>query len=516
VNEPANQASSATPTVAILGAGAGGMCMAIRLKNAGIHSFTIYERSDGFGGTWRLNTYPGAQCDVKSHFYSFSFALKADWSRAYAEQPEILEYLEGIADRFGLRPHLRPNTSILETNWDDDRARWQLRSDTGEQFEADIVVSGLGVFTEPKYLDVPGLEDFEGTWFHSSRWDHNQDLAGKRIALIGTGASSVQILPKIAPAAEQLYLYQRQPGWILPKSDLPYTERQKWTFAHIPGAGRLHRAKVWYNMERVLAVRPRGTQHEKKMEMGRQHLRAQVADPELRAKLEPDYPIGCKRLLPSNDWFPTLQEPNVELVTDRIERFTPKGILTSSGEEHQVDVIVFATGFSATKYLSALEVTGVGGLRLHDEWSDGAEAYLGMTVAGFPNFFLLYGPNTNGTQSVIYMIEAQVHYIMTAIARIRRHHYASMEVRRGAMEHYNDKIQASMGDTVWASGCNTYFVDENGKVRTQIPYRAHWYWLRTKVVRPDHYIWRRLSARAGGSAERSATAEAPPKATAGR
>src|SRR4051812_21991815 len=468
------------PTVAILGAGAGGIAMGIRLKRAG-YDFTIYERSDGVGGTWRDNTYPGAACDVPSHLYSFSFELNPWWSQTFATQPEILSYLEGCTDRYGVRPHVRTGVNVTEARWDGAVQQWQLLTDTGETYTADVLVSALGMLNVPYVPEIPGAERFRGRAFHSARWDHSKSVAGERVASIGTGASAIQYVPAIAPEVEQLTVFQRSPIWITPRLDRAYAPEEQRRFARVPLAARRHRWQIWWTYQRATFVAA-SEQTEQQTALARSYLERKIADPELRAKLTPDFPVGCKRPLISREWFPALTRPNVRLVTEPIQELTERGVLTADGEEHVVDTVVFGTGFRANEYLTAIDIYGAGGRRLHDDWKDGAEAYLGLTVSGYPNLFLLYGPNTNGVNSVVFMHEAQVHYVMRAMRLLKRPGIAAVEVRRRALRRYNDWLQKSMQDKVWLAGCNNYFRVPSGKVVTQLPYRGGQYWLRTRML----------------------------------
>jgi cyclohexanone monooxygenase len=473
------------PTVAIIGAGAGGLAMGIRLKRAG-YEFTIYEKSDGVGGTWRANTYPGAACDVPSHLYSFSFELNPWWSRTYATQPEILAYLERCTDQYGLRPHLRTGVDITEARWDDAAKQWQLVTAAGEEITADVVVSGLGMLNVPVVPEFPGADRFRGRMFHSSRWDHSKSLEGERVASIGTGASAIQYVPAIAPTVEHVTVFQRSPIWITPRLDRPYTPEEQRRFARVPGAARLARWKIWWTYERA-SFQASDEQTLAMTALSKSYLERKITDPELRAQLTPDYPVGCKRPLISREWFPALTRPNVRLVTEPITEITEAGIRTADGEEHSVDTIVFGTGFRANEYLTAVDFYGREGRRLRDDWRDGAEAYLGVTVSGYPNLFLLYGPNTNGVNSIIFIHEAQANYVMSALRTMTRRRVRAFDVRRKVMDRYNRRIQAAMDGTVWTAGCTNYFRTPAGKVVTQLPYSGGRYWFRTRFFRSLPY-----------------------------
>ncbi|MGD0313990.1 MAG: NAD(P)/FAD-dependent oxidoreductase [Acidimicrobiales bacterium] len=480
------------PTVAVLGAGAGGIAMGVRLERAG-YPFTIYERSDGVGGTWRDNTYPGAACDVPSHLYSFSFELNPWWSRTYATQPEILAYLERCTDRYGVRPHVRTNTTITEARWDEPTQQWELTAATGERFRADVVVSGLGMLNEPYVPDIPGAERFRGRAFHSARWDHSVGLAGLRVASIGTGASAIQYVPAIAPEVDQLTVFQRTPIWITPRFDATFAPEEQRRFARIPLAARRHRWKVWLTYQRS-NFRADSEQTVMMTELARSYLARKIEDPVLREALTPDYPVGCKRPLISRQWFPALNRPNVRLVTQPVTEITERGLRTADGEHHEVDVIIYGTGFVANEFLTTIDVVGVGGRRLRHDWSQGAEAYLGMSVAGYPNFFMLYGPNTNGVNSILFLHEAQSHYVMGALSAMGRLGLGAVDVRPRVMATYNRRIQSAMEGTVWLSGCSNYFTAPSGKVVTQLPYSGGRYWLRTRLFP----LWRYRVARRVG------------------
>ena len=483
------------PSVAILGAGAGGIAMGARLVRAG-YPFTIYEQSDGVGGTWRDNTYPGAACDVPSHLYSYSFEPNPWWSRTYATQPEILAYLERCTDRTGVRPHVRTGTRIDQARWDADAQRWVLTAASGDQFTAEVLVSGLGMLNVPHIPEIPGAERFGGRAFHSSRWDHSRGMAGERVASIGTGASAIQYVPAIAPEVEHLTVFQRTPIWITPRFDEPFTPEQQRRFARVPLAARRHRWQIWLTYQRA-DTRADSELTATQTELARSYLARKVEDPELRAALTPDYPVGCKRPLISRQWYPTLTRENVRLVTGPITEITESGVVTADGEHHPVDTIVYGTGFVANQFLTTVEIVGEDGKRLRDEWRDGAEAYLGLSVAGFPNFFMLYGPNTNGVNSILFFHEAQSRYVMGALSTMRRFGLGSVDVRRRVMRRYNHRIQEAMAGTVWMAGCSNYFTAPSGKVVTQLPYSGGRYWLRTRVFPWWRYRLRRAVPAAG-------------------
>ncbi len=475
--------------VAIMGAGAGGLGLAIRLAKSGQRDFVLFEASDGVGGTWRANTYPGAACDVPSHLYSYSFALKPDWSKTYANQPEILQYFEDCADRFGIRPHLRPHTRITAARWDERARQWRLTDAEGGGYVADVLVSAIGTFTTPFVPEIDGLGSFAGPCFHSARWEHEHDLAGTRVAVIGTGASAAQIVPELAKEAREVHVFQRTPQWILPRSDKPFSEEQKRRFAHNPIAIRRHRREIYWTFENAIAFRHGDEVAEQLTTLALSHIDHRIQDDELRAKLTPDYPFGCKRTLVCSDFYKALVRDNVELVTEAIERVTPGSIVTHDGRERPVDAIVLATGFKATEYLEGIDVVGIGGRRLHDDWAEVAHAYMGLTVSGYPNFFMLYGPNTNqGGNSIIVILEAQATYVLSALRAMRLRRARAVDVRRDVMDAYNEELAQALAGTVWSDGCQSYFKNANGRIATQLPQTSRWYAKRTRRFRMREYV----------------------------
>lgn len=478
------------PRVAILGAGFGGLCAAIRLQQAGLTEFTIYEKSDGVGGTWRDNSYPGAGCDVPSHLYSFSFASERNWTRKFARQPEILDYIERITDRYGLRRHLRCNTTVTRLDWSDDDRTWTLTFADGTTAVADVVISGLGQLNRPAFPDIAGRETFAGTTFHSARWDHDHDLTGERVAVIGSGASAVQFIPEVQRQAGELVVFQRSPNWIMPRNDRAFTDAERRRFATVPGWQRLYRSFIYWTFEtRFFALQEGSKAGPIAAKITKDYLRKEVADPELRAKLTPDYPVGCKRILISDDFYRALTQPNVEVVTDRIDRIEADAVVTADGRRREVDTIIYGTGFRSTEFLAPLEVHGRGGVDLHEVWRDGAEAYEGITVSGFPNLFVLYGPNTNlGHNSIIFMLECQVHYVMALLHRMVADGLAAVDVRPEVQASYNAEIQASVKRLVWASDqCSSWYKTDSGKVTNNWPHYTIQYWARTRTPNLDAY-----------------------------
>jgi cation diffusion facilitator CzcD-associated flavoprotein CzcO len=462
--------------VAIIGAGFGGLATAYQLAGAGIDDVVIFERSNGVGGTWRQNHYPGAACDVPSHLYSLSFAPNPDWSRTYASQPEILQYIEDCYDRFDLRRRVRCATEIHSMAWDGDRHLWRLSDRNGERYEARIVVSAIGLFHTPSVPDLPGLDAFAGTAFHSARWDHDHDLTGRRVAVIGTGASAVQIVPAIAEQAGRVDVYQRTPAWVLPRKDEPYSDEQRRIFADRPEVARQLRDEQHDAFESATTFftgDPTGAAIEM---FARDYLARKVPDPELRARLTPDYPIGCKRALVSSAFYSVVQRDDVELVTSRIERIGPGGIRTVDGTERPCDTIVLCTGFHAAEYLRGIAVTGRDGTDLHRRWARVPRAYHGLAVPGFPNLFLLYGPNTNqGGNSIVLILEAQARFVAEALRAMQEEGATAVEVRTEAMARYVEDLTTALEGTVWNGGCDSYFRAAGGEVVTQLPHTSGQY-----------------------------------------
>jgi cation diffusion facilitator CzcD-associated flavoprotein CzcO len=442
---------------------------------------SILEKADRVGGTWRENTYPGAACDVPSHLYSFSFEPNPTWSRAFSAQPEILDYLERCADKYAVRPHIHFGAEVTAARWD-GRA-WTLTCRDGRTVRARCLVLGNGALHVPAYPDIPGLADFRGPRFHSARWDHTVDLHGKRVAVIGTGASAVQFVPRIAPIVDRLHLFQRTPPWVVPKPDHPIGPAAHALYARLPGLQRLIRAGLYwqhelrflaFNNPRVMAVAE---------PLARRHLHQHVQDPALRAALTPRYRMGCKRILPSNDFYPALTRANVELVTDPIDRVEPTGVRTRDGQLREVDVLLLGTGFRVNEYLSAIEVVGESGRELNATWQRTPSTYLGITVAGFPNLFLLMGPNTGlGHNSMIFMIEAQARYALQAIQVIRQRNLTALAVRPAVQDAFVRSLATRYAGTVWASGCRSWYQAPDGRNAALWPGFTVDYWLRTRTL----------------------------------
>ncbi len=467
----------------IVGAGFSGLCAGIQLRKAGIDNFVILEKAHGVGGTWRDNTYPGAACDVPSHLYSYSFEPNPSWSRAYGGQPEILAYLEHCATKYGLRPHLRFGARVARASYDEASATWSVTTADDQVYTARSLILGNGALHLPRIPELPGLASFTGKTFHSARWDHAYDLTDKRVAIVGTGASSIQFVPQIAPAVKQLDVYQRTPPWIVPKPDRPIGGRERWAFEHLPGAHWLRRTGLYWLLEsRVLgfAFAPKINQLAERLVL--RHLVRSVPDPALRAKLTPSYRMGCKRVLISNDYYPALARPNVDLVTDGIERVEPTGIRSRDGKLREVDAIVFGTGFRVVDYVSSMQIIGRHGLDLNTAWQQSVRNYLGINVSGFPNLFLLMGPNTGlGHNSMIFMIEAQVRYTVDAIRTMHRNALASVEVRPDVEQAFRAEMARKLEKTVWTSGCSSWYMAPDGDVLLW-PGFTFDYWRRTRRI----------------------------------
>jgi cation diffusion facilitator CzcD-associated flavoprotein CzcO len=459
--------------VIVVGTGFAGLGMAIKLREAGIEDFVVLEQSDSIGGTWRENTYPGCACDVQSHLYSFSFAPNAEWTRMFAPQPEIRAYLERVADDFGVRGKIRLEAAVTGAEWDETGGVWHVEVNGAETLTARVLIPALGALSRPAYPDVPGRERFAGTAFHSAEWDHDYDFTGKRVAVIGTGASAIQFVPQLAKHAARVDVYQRTPPWIIPKPDRPITRAERWLFRRVPAAQRLYRSALYWALEsRVLGfvVHPRLM---KGLELyAKRHIRKQISDPDLRRKVTPDYTIGCKRILISDDYYPALDRPHVAVITDDVAEVTERGVVTADGAHREVDAIVYGTGFRVQDLLTPLRVVGRDGADLNDVWRErGLQAYKGTAVAGFPNLFMLLGPNTGlGHSSMIYMAECQIAYVMDALKIMRERSLGAVEVTAVAQEAYNEEIQGRLTGAVWANGgCRSWYLDARGRNTTLWP-----------------------------------------------
>jgi cation diffusion facilitator CzcD-associated flavoprotein CzcO len=477
--------------VLIVGAGFSGLCMAIKLQQARQESFLVIEKGDDIGGTWHENRYPGCACDVPSHLYCFSFDLNPDWNRMYAGQAEIWKYLKSCANRYGIIQHIRLKTRLREAIWDEAQGVWHLVAGEGMTIDARVLVSGIGALHVPSYPDLPGIERFAGPSFHSATWDPNVQLEGKNVAVIGTGASAIQFVPQIAPQAGKLHLFQRTPAWIVPKPDFSINERWKQRFRRMPGVmGVFRKYLFWQHELRVLAFLGNKWMRRSLEAIARHHLKKEIKDPKLRAALSPKYALGCKRVLFSNDFYSALRRPNVELVTEHITEVREHSIVTQDGAERPVDVLIYGTGFRVTEPLIGIRLVGRGGVEIHDAWRERMSAFLGVTVSGFPNFFILLGPNTGlGHNSVVLMIEAQVRYVMSCLKMMRERGQKILNLRPESQERYVEQIVERLSRTVWQTGgCRSWYQDQKtGENTTLWPGSVVDYMRRTRSAAAKDY-----------------------------
>jgi cation diffusion facilitator CzcD-associated flavoprotein CzcO len=491
----------ASPSVAIIGAGFGGIAAAFKAQRAGIRDIVILDRAERVGGVWQANTYPGAACDVPSHLYSLSFAPNPRWSRRFSPQPEIREYLEQVVADFGLRPLLRLGHDVTRAVWDEDTGRWHLEVEGGEDVEADVLIPACGQLTRPSIPDLPGLGSFAGEAFHSAWWDHDADLTGRRVAVVGTGASAIQFVPAIAERTAHIDVFQRSAPWTLPKPDALYGGPAQRLYERSPAMQRAVRTGWRGLMETLTPLftgRPpllaRGTNA---VMTGISELQRRVQlrdDPALREAARPDYVMGCKRVLITSDWLRALARPDVDLVTTPIDEVVPEGLRTADGRVHEADVLIFGTGFTATEFLAPLEVVGRGGASLRATWAGGAQAYFGMTVPRFPNMFVMYGPNTgHGTGSAIDMLEAQAGYVAQALGLLARGDAERLEVREHVHDAFQRELEERMRTTVWASGCGSWYVNDAGRVTATWPGPPGEYLRRTATLNVADYEPRRVA-----------------------
>ena len=481
--------------VCVVGSGFSGLGMGIHLKREGRRSFVILEKAGSVGGTWRENTYPGCACDISSHLYSFSFAPKADWSRMYPTQPEIRDYLEDCATRFEVRGHMRFHSRVERADYDAVDRVWRVKLADGSTVTARALISGMGGLHKPLLPDVPGVGNsgvgkFKGPAFHSAQWDHSVDLAGKTVAVIGTGASAIQFVPEIQPKVKALHLYQRTPPWIVPKQDFAMARWAQQMFAAAPVTQGALRRYVWTRNEILGATLINSTKEHAGQKLAREHIAANIADPELRAKLTPTFKFGCKRVLISNDYYAAVAQPNVDLVTQAVQRIAADGVVTSDGSLREADVLIYGTGFKPFDVLNPTVITGRDGRILNDDWKRRPEAFLGITVSGYPNFFLLMGPNTGlGHNSMIYMIESQIQYIMDALRMLDNRGVRAMDVKPGRQKTFNAELEKRLGGTVWASGCKSWYMSADGKNPAIWPGLTGEYRRRTKKVDEEDYAF---------------------------
>ena len=477
--------------IVIIGSGFAGIGAAIRLKQAGVHDFVILERAADLGGVWRDNSYPGCACDVESHLYEFSFAPNPDWSRRFSPSAEIRAYLRDCADRFGVLPHVRYNETVTDAAWDDGAAKWRVTS-TGGVYTASVLVAATGALSEPRLPDLPGIDQFQGPVFHSAQWNHSVDLAGKRVAVLGTGASAVQFVPAIQPRVGRLVLFQRTPGWVIPRHDRATPSAAKSLFRRFPAVQRFFRGQIHLYHE-TLGI---GFRHPAVMRVlsqkARRHLRRSVPDPTLRKRLTPDFMPGCKRILLSDDYLPALTRENVDVVSGAATRFTPTGVIGADGEERPADIVICGTGFQVTEFPFAEWVHGRGGASLAEAWRPSAAAHLGTTVAGFPNLFIVPGPNTGlGHSSVILMFEAQIEHVVNAVRHMDTHRLAAVEPRPEAQAAFVAEVDRRMAKTVWMTGgCRSWYLDASGRNSTLWPGTPPQFRRRVERFEPEEYLTR--------------------------
>lgn len=475
------------PSVIIIGSGFGGTGAAIRLKQQGVTQLTLFEKADDIGGVWRDNVYPGAACDVPSHLYSYSFEPKPDWSRRYAEQAEIHAYIKHCAKKYGVTAHLRLNAEVRSARFDEARALWCVTLANGETHEAQVLVTATGQLNRPLMAKLPGLANFKGAQFHSALWDHKVPLAGQRIAVIGTGASAVQFVPRITPSAAKVTLFQRSPPYVIPKGDRSYSGTAKRVFARLPFLQSLSRAWEYSSHEsRALGVVSFPVLTSAMKPGFRRNLKV-IQDPALRAKLTPDYPVGCKRIMISNDYYAALARPNVEVVTEGIREVQANAVVTHDGVLHAADVLIHGTGFAALDFLAPMQITGLKGRELNADWRDGAEAYLGISVSGFPNLFMLYGPNTNlGHSSIVYMLESQIAYLLDGIKHLSQGR-KWLDVKAEVQSQFNTQIQQRSKSTVWDAGCTSWYKTADGKNTNNWPGYTFEYRRATRRLQLENY-----------------------------
>ena len=457
-----NAPAQANPRIVIIGAGFSGIALAIYLQRAGIDDFVILEKAASLGGTWRENTYPGAECDVPSALYSFSFEHNAQWHYKWAEQAQILGYLQHVAEKHGLLPHMRFGQQVVGGNWDAADKKWQVRLADGSTLACQFLVTAVGQLHVPNTTRLPNAEVFRGEQFHSAQWRHDVDLRGKRVAVIGNAASAVQFIPQVAKQVAQLSVFQRSPNWIFPKQDRPYAAWEQWLSDHVPGIAKLYRLRLWLRAELIIFPLMRGNKWLAKFgtKMTTDYISEKIADPELRKKLLPDYPIGAKRILFSDDYYDALARPNVALITTPIAGLTESGVKCTDGSEVAVDVVIYGTGFRTNPFLSSISLVGAGGTPLKDKWKHGAHAYLGITTNGFPNLFMMYGPNTNlGHNSIIIMSEAQARHIVQCIQGLDQRNALAMDIKPEIETAYNDELQQRLSSMIWSKVEASWYID---------------------------------------------------------
>ena len=484
--------------ITIIGSGFAGLCMAIQLLRHGHKNFQIIEKMPDLGGTWRDNTYPGCACDVPSHLYSFSFEPRSNWTKTFPSRDEIFSYITSLGVKYGLYDKTKFNTEIASATFNEKTGKWILTDKKGETSETDMIVSGLGQLNRPKIPTINGQNNFNGPIFHSARWEHQHEFEGKRIGVIGNGPSAAQFIPEMAKVSEQMTVFQRSPCHVVPREDKPYSAFQKFMFKYVPGFRRFYRGLVFWSLEvsflsfneikkppfLVKLLSLSGSLEDRINEQ----FDTQVTDPKMRKILKPDYAIGCKRVVISDEYYPALLRDNVTIETNGIQEITPRGIRTKDGHEHEFDIIIYGTGFESTDFLAPLEIKGRNDVSLNTAWQDGAEAYLGISVPDFPNFFMLYGPNTNlGTNSIIYMIEAQVNYVLGAISALGHKQASTLEINKSSMAGFADYLKARLETSVWARDCDSWYKNDAGKITNNWPDFPHEYRSKTVTFDSDAY-----------------------------
>ncbi|MGH3498268.1 MAG: flavin-containing monooxygenase [Nocardioidaceae bacterium] len=479
--------------VLIVGTGFSGLGMAIQLTRSGRTDYLLVEKADDVGGTWRDNVYPGCACDIPSHMYSFSYQQNPAWSRSFSPQPEIWDYLRDVADRYDLRARTRFGTELVSAGWEESEQRWESTAANGDTFSSRLLVAGIGALHIPRLPDLPGMDSFAGPMFHSAAWDQSTDLTGKRVAVVGTGASAIQFVPQIAPDVEQLHVFQRTAPWLLPRPDHPISVRTQQVFAKVPGAQRAYRNLLYWILEsRALGFNGHPGFQRLAERLATKHLERKVEDPELRAKLRPDYRLGCKRVLLSSDYYPALARDNVELVDRGVAEVREHSVVDADGVEREVDAIIFGTGFHVVDAFQYLDIEGVDGISLAKQFDEkGVETYLGINVHGFPNLIFLLGPNTGlGHNSVVFMIEQQAAYAIRLLDEMDRRSVASVDVRSTAQREFNDSLQRRLARGIWTQGgCTSWYLDVQGVNRAIWPGFTWKYWLETRRIDTRAYTW---------------------------
>jgi cation diffusion facilitator CzcD-associated flavoprotein CzcO len=486
------QSLSPSRKIAIIGSGFSGLCLGIQLKLRRNDNFVIFEKAGSIGGTWRENTYPGAECDVPSALYSFSFERNPNWTHKWSEQDEILRYLDHCSRKYGLYPHIRFNVEVLDLSFQEKSGTWLVHTSDGKTEEYDAVVSAVGQLHKPKTPEFPGMASFAGPSFHSARWNHSVALEGKSVCCIGNAASAIQFIPQIAPRTKKLTVFQRTANWVVPKNDREYTEFEKRLGTVFPPLLLFYRFYIFMRGEGLLYPlmhQKSGWLRRNSEQQAKDYIAEKIRDPELRNKLVPNYPMGAKRILFSDDYYDALDRDNVEVITDAIDRIETGGVRTSDGRLHAADVLIYATGFETTSFLTPMRVQGVGGEVLNDKWArEGAEAYLGITHTGFPNFFMMYGPNTNlGHNSIVIMIEAQTRYILSCLQALEQRKARWLNVKSGVQQTYNEWVQQRLANSVWAAVDRSWYKDDKGKITNNWVGRTIEYRRRTRAINPDDY-----------------------------